>query len=354
MKIAILTWGTWYEREIALRSSRLFQNNLKIDYDLYILPEQIDNFLANYNGYQLIIPVFHWEYWEDGIIFGLLEALRLRYTFSAFKTHVVCMNKNMTNLLVNKVWVQIPESFLIENISDIRKIALIPPPKRLYYARLAVRGIYRKSKEVIKTWAPENFTKNGQFRKIKEVGIRVFDYEKSKIRYPAIVKPNNGWSSVATYKVENFAELEEAVQNVIRITWDTVLIQEFISWQEYSIPVIWNDNPEVLPIMKLQLNKSDFFDYDEKYNSDWSNEIFDQIEPELQKDLENQAKIIYKYLWCKWIARIDCIVNERWIFFLEVNTIPGLSDVSIFPKARKLTGKTLEELVERIVELGME
>jgi D-alanine-D-alanine ligase len=257
----------------------------------------MDRFLSAYKDYDLAIPVFHWEYWEDGMIFWLLDSIWMKYTFSPFATHAVCMDKNKSNILVEKIWVKVPKSYLFNYLNEISGI---------------------------------------------------------KFSYPLIVKPNSWWSSVATYKVNNDAELSKAVSDVIEITHDLVLVQEFISWTEYSVPVIWNDDLECLPIMRVELKTWEFFDYEEKYNSDGSNEIFWDVEENLKTSLEDDSKKIYKFLGCRWISRIDYIVNDSWIYFLEVNTIPGFSAASIFPKAWKLTWRSLKEIVEKIIILWLE
>ena len=297
MKIALLTGWTWYEREVALRSANTFHENMKYPHDTFVLPDEMDRFLSCYKDYDIAVPVFHWEFWEDGKIFGLLDSLSMIHAFSPFAVHALCMDKNKANILVEKIWVQVPKSYLINDIQDLKSF---------------------------------------------------------KFGFPLIVKPNSWWSSVATYKTNNYEELEEAVKNVKDITKDIVLVQEFISWTEYSVPVIWNSKLEVLPIMRVALKSWEFFDYEEKYNSDWSNEIFGDIDESLRSKLEEQSKKIYRFLWCKWISRIDFIVNESWIYFLEVNTIPGFSPASIFPKAWKLTWRSLEEIVEEIIRLWLE
>ncbi|EKE29413.1 MAG: hypothetical protein ACD_2C00180G0006 [uncultured bacterium (gcode 4)] len=295
MKIALLTWWTWLEREVALKSANTFDVNLRYEHDTFILPEEMDRFLASYNEYDLALPVFHWEYWEDGTIFWLLDSIWMKSTFSPFATHAICMDKHKCNILAEKVGLSVPGS-------------------HLFYSR-------------------------------EDASDREFSY-------PLIVKPNSGWSSVATYKVRDFEELQQAIENVISITGDIALVQEFISWTEYSVPIIWNKELEALPIMRVELQGWDFFDFEEKYNSDWSNEIFWPIEEELKKRLEDDAKKIHSFLGCRWISRVDFIVNSSWVYFLEVNTIPGFSQASIFPKAWCLTWRTLEQAVEKIIELS--
>ena len=231
------------------------------------------------------------------MIFWLLDCLGLKYCFSPFAVHAVCMDKNKSNILVEKIWVKVPKSFLFNSIGESKDITFPSP---------------------------------------------------------LIVKPNSWWSSVATYKVNNNDELEKAISDVIEITDDLALVQEFISWAEYSVPVIGNHELECLPIMRVELKTGEFFDYEEKYNSDWSNEIFWDVEEKLKNALEEDSKKIYRFLGCKGVSRIDYIVNKAGIYFLEVNTIPWFSAASIFPKAWKLTWRTLKEIADKIIALWLE
>ena len=149
-----------------------------------------------------------------------------------------------------------------------------------------------------------------------------------------------------TYKVNNDSELLNAIEDLKTNTSDDILIQEFIVWDEYSVPLV---NWKVLPIIKLEKNKEDFFDYSSKYEDNSKmKEIFPNIQENLKNKLISDSKIIYDFFNLKWISRIDFLVKNDKLYFLEVNTIPGLTDASILPQAWRLTWKTNEELVESI------
>jgi D-alanine-D-alanine ligase len=99
--------------------------------------------------------------------------------------------------------------------------------------------------------------------------------------------------------------------------------------------------------MKVQKEQSEIFDYTNKYEDDI--EIFPTLETQLKSELIEQSEKIFSTLWCKTIARIDFIIRDNIPYFLEINTIPGMTEVSILPKAWKLSGKSLEEFTEFIV-----
>lgn len=287
-KIAIISWWISLEREIALKSADFFKKYIEEDYDFYVFPEEMEKFISNKDEYKLVIPVFHWEYWEDWKIFAFLEILWLTHTFSNYDTHSLCLNKERTNVLMKDIWINIPFQYIIKNEKDF----------------------------------PEN--------------------------YPVIMKPNNWWSSFHTYKINSKEEFTESYKLTRKDLNDDILIQEFISGEEYSVPVIdW----EVLPIMKLEKDNDFIFDYESKYENDEQiKETFPEIEKTLELKLQNDTKKIYKYLNLKSISRIDFLVKNNELYFLEVNTIPGMTEASILPKSRKLTWKNYFDLVKDIIK----
>lgn len=287
-KIVILSGWTSSEREIALRSAEFFKNYLKKEFDFFTLPEELDLFLENKEKYELAIPVFHWEYWEDWKIFAFLNILWIKTSFSPFETHAICLNKFVTNELVSNMWINVPKQYLYKWISEIKD-------------------------------------------------------------FPQIVKPNRGWSSMFTYKVDDILDFEEKIKIIQENTTDDILVQEFISAEEYSVSIVaW----EILPIMKLQkTNARDFFDYENKYSDKPQIvETWPEIEKNLENKLKNYAKQIYNLFNCKWFSRVDFLVSDNEIYFLEVNTIPWMTQNSIVPKSWALTGKSREELVETILK----
>lgn len=286
-KIAILSGWTSSEREVALRSASFFQEFLNKDFDFYDFPSDVEKFVANKDNYELAIPVFHGQYWEDGKIFAFLEILWIKTTFSPYETHAICLNKFVTNELVSKLGVNVPSQFL-----------------------------YKWSLEL------NNF--------------------------PLIVKPNRWWSSMFTYKVENKEEFDEKIKVIKQNTTDDILVQEFVKADEYSVSIVaW----EVLPIMKVQKTVDEFFDYENKYSdAPRIKETWPEIEPAIESSLAFQAKKIYNFFNCKWYARIDFLVRWEDIYFLEVNTIPWMTKWSIVPKSWAMTGRSFEELIKVVIK----
>lgn len=326
MNIAILTGGISTERAVALRSGanmKAWVQNAWHQVTIYDLPEEVDIFLGEYKQYGLIIPVFHGRYWEDGVITGMCETLWLKVAWCSSGVHALCMDKYHTNCIVEKIGIKIPKSWIP---------GLPPPPKLL-----------------------------------------PIEWEEL-LNQALIVKPNQWWSSLATTKarsIEEFRNWINAVNEVIEsLTKDKIellgksnghfirqfpslsdvpLVQECIEWREFTVGVYRDESwIHILPIMEIMPLKSDFFDYEEKYESDGSNEVFVELEEDLKKYLELDSSHIYEHLRCRWIIRIDWRYDGKDIYFLEVNTIPGFTAASFVPKMWKKAGKTENEFIDML------
>jgi D-alanine-D-alanine ligase len=296
MHIAILTWWISTEREVALRSGGNMRDWCTIAghaVDVYDCPSELIGFIEKHKHYDLVIPVFHGIYWEDGQITAFLKTLGCRYAYSDFAVHALCMDKNRTNQVIADIGIKIPRSLFLREWTHIEKL------------------------------------------------------ESPLVCYPVIVKPNKWWSSIATSKVDSRAELIE-VQKLI--FWDDILIQECIEWREFTVGVYYDESGyNTLPIIEIKTLSQDFFDYSEKYETDGSNEVFMTEEDELQKRLSKTSLRVCEYIWIRWVVRLDWRYDGKDIYFLEVNTIPGFTNDSLVPKMWKQAGKSEKEFVGMLV-----
>ncbi|MBX9809290.1 ATP-grasp domain-containing protein [Candidatus Gracilibacteria bacterium] len=327
MNIAILTGGISTERAIALKSASNMNNWITSSgytSKIFDLPENIDLFLETYQDFDLVIPMFHGRYGEDGIISGMCESLGIRVAFSPSHVHALCINKYWTNSIVEKIGVKVPKSW----------IPGLPHPAKLL---------------------PNN--------------------ESKELEITLIIKPNQGGSSLATTRATTLEEFKlgiEAVDSVIvsltqeRIQLlesaskssfirkfptltDVAIVQECIPGREFTVGVYKDTTgTHVLPIIEIVTIKQDFFDYEEKYESDGSNEVFSDIESALENELISTSTRIYDFLGCRGVVRIDYRYDSKNIYFLEVNTIPGFTSGSLVPKMWKKTGKTEKEFIEML------
>ncbi len=293
-KIALLTGWPGYERNIALKSVKLFEKYINRDYETFLLPEALDDFINRREEFEKVIPVFHGEYGEDGRIQALLDIYNIPYVGSSYVTNALCMNKKQANIIASAAGLAVPQE------------------------------IYVLQEES-------------------------FDVDTFQLCFPVIVKPNKWGSSYYTYKCENREEVKEKVEYIQKNTWDDVLIQEYILWDEYSVSVV---NGKILPaIMFLDKNNpEELFDYESKYETETGmRETFPEIAPSTRQKLESATRIAQDIFNIRGYSRIDFIVRGSVAYFLEVNTIPWTAEPSIIPKAWKLSGRSLEEFVEELL-----
>jgi D-alanine-D-alanine ligase len=255
----------------------------------------------------------------------------MRYVGSPATAHALCIDKFHTNCVVEKLGiVHVPKSW----------VPGIHVPKMLGFS---------------------------------EENISNLDGE---LPAPVIVKPNCGGSTVATNKAGTLQKLAHSIEEVHKNTasltagnvgalgnnsrfirhfpnyTDRPIVQEYIDGDEYTVGVVGpNKHPEVLPIMQIVNVKAELFDWQEKYESDGSNEIFpENIDPELEKRLHDISKHIYTQLGCSGVARIDYRVRGNDIFFLEVNTFPGATTASFIPKMWAKSGKNMGQFIEMLIK----
>lgn len=172
-----------------------------------------------------------------------------------------------------------------------------------------------------------------------------------QLKLPVFVKPNNGGSSIGMSKVNEVAELENAIQKAFKED-NQVLIEEYIKGREFTIGVFKSKGViTTLPITEI-ITKKDFFDYEAKYQG-LSEEVTPALLDENSATAIRQAAIkAYQVLNCRGVVRIDFILNEinGCPYMLEINTVPGQSAASIIPQQVKAMGWQLKEFYTSIIE----
>jgi D-alanine-D-alanine ligase len=170
----------------------------------------------------------------------------------------------------------------------------------------------------------------------------------SGIRLPVFVKPNCGGSSVGTSKVSDWKDLQKAVDFAMAED-SQVLIEEYVPGREITCGVIpWQGGTIALPITEI-VSKKEFFDYEAKYLG-MSEEITPaDIPASVSRQCQETSVMLYKKLNCRGMVRCDYIFNDTGLFFLEVNTVPGLSEASIVPQQARVNGITLQELFTSVI-----
>lgn len=177
-----------------------------------------------------------------------------------------------------------------------------------------------------------------------------------QVNLPAFVKPAEGGSSLATFKIKEASELMPAIQKAFEVD-PQVMVEEFIAGRELTQGTYEKDGEIIsLPITEILCN-AEFFDYEAKYTPGATEEV---TPANLTSDLVTRIGLIsnnlYQDLHCRGIVRFDYIYDDKLdkIFFLEVNTMPGMSNASIVPQQVRAAGDTLREFYDNIITQSLQ
>jgi D-alanine-D-alanine ligase len=184
------------------------------------------------------------------------------------------------------------------------------------------------------------------FRGDKDSGRKIMDH----LSFPVFIKPNNGGSSVGMSKVNAPDNLEEALVRAFHED-DEILAEEFISGRELTCGVLRTRGEIVaFPVTEI-ISKKEFFDYEAKYQDGLASEVVPaEVLPEVSGKCMEISGFLYDRLNCKGVVRFDYIFTGTEFYFLEVNTVPGLTGQSIIPKMVRAHGWTVTELFTRMID----
>ncbi|MBN6065572.1 D-alanine--D-alanine ligase [Aggregatibacter actinomycetemcomitans] len=301
-KIAVLLGGTSAEREVSLNSGEAVLNALrKQGYDAHpIDPKTFPVATLKSQGFDRVFNILHGRGGEDGTMQGLLEQIGIPYTGCGVMTSALTMDKMRTKMLWKAFGLPVAE---MEIVTTENRVNLNPESV------------------------------------VKKLGL------------PLMVKPSLEGSSVGLTKVKSVGELESAVDFALKFD-NTVLIEEWLAGDEFTVPVLDN---EVLPSIKI-VPEGEFYDYDAKYISDNTQYFCPAgLTEEREQELRRLVKQAYDVVGCRGWSRIDVMADAEGKFRLvEVNTNPGMTSHSLFPKSAATVGYSFEQLVEKILELSAE
>ena len=301
-KIAVLLGGTSAEREVSLNSGTAVLNALrKQGYDAHpIDPKTFPVATLKEQGFDRVFNILHGRGGEDGSMQGLLEQIGIPYTGCGVMASALTMDKMRTKMLWKAFGLPVAEMEIVtvENRATLN---------------------------------PESV--------VKKLGL------------PLMVKPSLEGSSVGLTKVKTREELESAVDFALKFD-RTVLIEEWLAGDEFTVPVL---DGEVLPSIKI-VPEGEFYDYDAKYISDNTQYFCPAgLTEAREQELRRLVKEAYDVVGCRGWSRIDVMADAEGKFRLvEVNTNPGMTSHSLFPKSAATVGYSFEQLVEKILELSVE
>lgn len=174
--------------------------------------------------------------------------------------------------------------------------------------------------------------------------------DNTKLQLPLVVKICSGGSSLGVYLAHTEQEYNEAIDKCFEME-DDVLVEEFIEGREFAVPVLAG---KALPVIEI-IPESGWFDYEHKYQANQTNEVCPaNIDEETTIALQNAAELACRTLGIDVYARPDFFVdNNGEIFCIEVNTLPGMTPASLFPKSAKVAGLDYDQFCEKIIEESM-
>lgn len=174
-----------------------------------------------------------------------------------------------------------------------------------------------------------------------------------EIGLPCFVKPNNGGSSFGVTRVTGESGIKDAVLKAFKED-DEVIIEEFIEGMELTGGVIKTTDREILFPLTEIVSKNDFFDFNAKYNREADEITPARIPAGLSRECQQISSMIYDILDCRGIVRIDYILKDNKFYFLEVNTVPGMTDTSIIPQQAEALGISITEIFTIAIEDAFE
>jgi len=275
-------------------SFKLIKNNKKVLGCYHLSQLSLSKIQKKYDA--AIVAIYN-NFGEDGKLLGLLDTIGIPYIGPGLKASVVCFDKTITKAILQ--------------YNDI----LVP------------RGIQINK---------DQYNYNN-FKKLIE----------NSFNYPFIVKTASCGASWGVSLITDKTQLQSAIKEAFKFSED-VLIEEYIKGDEFTVGVVGNHvKPTVLPVVLIK-TKNAFFDYEAKYTQGLTKEICPApISKNLEIRLKNTALAAYRAVKAESHSRIDMIVSGDNIYVLEINTFPGLTSSSIFPKELIATGSSLSQFLDK-------
>lgn len=302
LKVAILMGGFGAEREISLMSGENVLKNLNKRRFIgipVVIKNRNPSWLSILKRADVIFVALHGTFGEDGTTQGLLELLNVPYTGSGILASALGMDKVMFRKIMEREGIPIPRYFVVKMGESIEKV-----------------------------W---------KFFK----------------KPPVFVKPHNQGSSVGASIVRKKSDLAKALNKAFKHS-NVALVEEYLRGVEVTCGILGNERPEVLPVTEI-VPKREFFDYEAKYDEKLCDEITPaRISTKLTKKAQDLSLRVFKVIGAWGFARADLIITDRGPVVLEINTIPGLTPVSLLPKQAAAAGIPYPKLIEKIIKFALE
>ena len=302
--------GEWYQYDNL--------ENIEINEDMLHL-HKMENVMAYIQKLDVLFPVLHGLYGEDGTIQGLFEILKKPYVGCGVLASSVGMDKAYTKVIFDKA-----------NICQAPYIYL----KKYQNTYIYIDKEFNEKKVTL------------------EEGVDIIAKE---IGFPAFIKPSNSGSSVGINKAKNKEELKEYIQYAGKFD-NKILIEKGINGQEVECAVLGNE--EVIASCVGEIKSADeFYSYDSKYQNENSKTLIPaNINKETSEEIRKLAIKAFKAIDGKGLSRVDFFVENEtnMIYINEINTLPGFTKISMYPKLFEAIGIQYNELLDKLIELAQE
>ena len=334
IKIGVIFGGMSTENEVSVKSANSVINNLdKNKYEIfpiyidkqgewfeYTSNKPIENIITYLKTMDVIFPVLHGLYGEDGTIQGMLELIKVPYVGCGIIASSTGMDKTYTKIIFEKANINQAKHIYIKDY-DGDKATLVE-------ADLEEKKI--KLDEIIK-------------------------YANEKLKFPLFIKPSRSGSSVGVNKAENNEQLKKDI--IESFKYDSkVLIEQGIKGKEVECAVLGNSRigVEASRVGEI-LSAEDFYTFDAKYENQNSKTVIPaSITDEQQETIREYAKKAFKALDGNGLSRVDFFVEEGTgkVYLNEINTMPGFTNISMYPKLMEDFGYSYSSLLDKLIEIA--
>ncbi len=310
-RVAVIYGGRSGEHEISLRSAESIMKAMdrsKYEISEYFIskegkwrPGPIQPEPGAHADIDVVFPVLHGTFGEDGTVQGLLELADLPYVGAGVLASSLSMDKEVMKRVCHERGLPVVEYVtLTRGTADTSEIT-------------------------------------------------------SRLPFPVFVKPANLGSSVGISKAKDRAELEKAV--ALAAEYDRkVIVERGIIGREFECSVLGNQQPEASLPCEVMPSR-DFYDYDDKYLLDQAKfELPARLAPAQTAELRRLAVECYRAVECEGMARVDFLLEAATgqLYINEINTIPGFTSISMYPKMWEQTGLAYPKLIDRLIELALD
>lgn len=339
-KIGVIFGGMSTENEVSIKSAKSVLKNLdKGLYEIYPIyidkegkwwkcsynekngqiknNEEIENVFKYLKEIDVAFPVLHGLYGEDGTIQGLFELLKIPYVGCHVLASSVGMDKAYTKIIFERA------------------------------------GLKQAKYKYIKTYKEKYIYINEDFEEeimnIEEIARKI----EKEIKFPMFIKPSNSGSSVGINKANNNEELKKYIKEASKFD-EKILVEEGINGKEVECAVLGNKDVIASCIGEIK-SADEFYSYDAKYNNQESKtNIPADISKEISDKIKKQAVKAFKAIDGRGLSRVDFFVEKdtNEIYINEINTLPGFTNISMYPKLFEKSGINYKELLNRLIELA--